>query len=129
MDYNKVIVTGNITHELEINLKTNARGSFTVLNFQIACNGKRTRTDFIQIVAYNKLAEIIKSYCKKGDKLLVEGSLQVSKKDSNTYVRVLADSIRFLYSKSSGNRESLSDAEFIDEGNEFVPFNESDLPF
>lgn len=79
---NHIIITGNITHDLEIKIS----GETKILNFTVAVRRKfknkngEYETDFIRCVAFNKQAELIEKYFKKGSPILVEGSLQ-----SNTY--------------------------------------------
>lgn len=57
----------------------------TVVNVTIACNDsykdKNTganvdKTEFVRLVFFNKLAEIVAQYVKKGSKLYIEGSLR-----------------------------------------------------
>ena len=41
---------------------------------------KRERTEWVRIVVFNeRLAGVVDKYCKKGDRLFIEGSLQTSK--------------------------------------------------
>ena len=59
-----------------------------VANLSIACSDdykdkqsgeKVERTEWINIVAFNKLAEIIGQYCKKGSRVFVTGSMRTRK--------------------------------------------------
>ena len=49
-----------------------------VVNFSLAVNrdGKKDESDWIDFVAWEKTAEVIAQYCKKGDLIGVTGSLQ-----------------------------------------------------
>lgn len=107
--FNKVILVGRITRDPEIRFTTSGR---SVANFNLAVN-RPTRqessddqqtTDFIRIVAFNKLADFAKIYLKKGQLILVEGELRVQKwqaKDgtNRTTAEIWARDIRFLEKK------------------------------
>ncbi len=81
MNLNKVFVLGNLTKDPE--LRQTASGQ-AVCSFGIATNryykdsaGQRQeQTEFHNIVAWGRQAEIINQYLKKGSSLLVEGRLQ-----------------------------------------------------
>lgn len=49
----------------------------SVAKFTVAVNGINDNTDFINCVAWNKLADIVNMYCKKGDLVTVEGRISV----------------------------------------------------
>lgn len=77
---NKVILLGNVGKDPEV--KFLPSGS-AVANFSIATSERfkdkggefQDRTEWHNITAYGKLAEIIRDYVKKGSKLYVEGRL------------------------------------------------------
>jgi single-strand DNA-binding protein len=81
MNVNKVLLIGNLTRDPE--LKTLPSGR-PVINFGLATNrmwndqsGQRQQqTEFHNIVAFGKPAELIHQYMKKGASLFVEGRLQ-----------------------------------------------------
>ena len=81
MYLNKVILYGNLTRDPE--LKALPGGS-QVVNFGMATNrsfkdknGQRQETtEFHNVVAFGRTAEVIAQYCKKGRPLFVEGRLQ-----------------------------------------------------
>lgn len=80
MYLNKVFLYGNLTRDPE--LKALPGGS-QVVNFGIATNrsfkgkdGQRQETtEFHNIVAFGRTAEVIAQYCKKGRPLFVEGRI------------------------------------------------------
>ena len=103
---NKVLLIGNLTRDPE--LKYVPSGA-AVANFGLAVN--RTYTDangekvedacFVDIVAWNRLAEVASEYLAKGRPALIEGRLQMrtweqedGKKRSK--LEVVAQSIQFL---------------------------------
>ena len=83
---NKVILLGNVGKDPEI--KSTASG-VAVATFSIATSERfkdkagtwQDRTEWHNLVAYQRTAEIIRDYVKKGSKLYVEGRLQTSSWD------------------------------------------------
>jgi len=77
---NKVILLGNVGKEPEIKVLPNGQ---PVANFSIATSDRykdqqgnfQDRTEWHNITAYGKLAEIVRDYVKKGNKLYIEGRL------------------------------------------------------
>ena len=97
---NRAVLIGNITNDLELR-KTQTGKSY--LSFTIAVNegyGEKKTTDFLEIRAWEILAENISKYCRKGSKICVEGKVKTDiyekdgRKIKNTYV--LANNIEFL---------------------------------
>ncbi|MGC1871650.1 MAG: single-stranded DNA-binding protein [Acidobacteriaceae bacterium] len=86
---NKVILLGNVGKDPEI--KATASGT-VVATFSIATSERfkdktgnwQDRTEWHNLVAYQRTAEIIRDYVKKGNKLYVEGRLQTSSWDDKT---------------------------------------------
>lgn len=81
MNLNKVMIIGNLTRDPEMRATPNGAqvASFSIATSQVWTdqNGqKQERTEFHNIVAWRKLAEIIGQYLKKGSKAYVEGRLQ-----------------------------------------------------
>lgn len=82
MSVNKFIGIGRIGKDPEVRQVNN---DFKVVNFSIACsekwNDKQTgeskeATEWINIQASNKLAEIIEKWVKKGDLIYIEGKFK-----------------------------------------------------
>jgi single-strand DNA-binding protein len=77
---NKVILLGNVGKEPEFKMLPSGQG---VANFSIATSERykdkggewQERTEWHNLVAYAKLAEIVRDYVKKGSKLYVEGRI------------------------------------------------------
>ena len=107
---NKIVLTGRLTANPELRYTTSntAVTSFTLAvdrSFKNESGNKEA--DFINIVAWNKKAELIHQYLKKGDLIGISGRLQVRKyqneRGENRYVtEVVADEVEFLNSKKSG---------------------------
>lgn len=71
---NVAVIAGHLTKDIELS-KTRKENS--VAKFTVAVNGINDNTDFINCVAWNKLADIVNMYCKKGDLVTVEGRISV----------------------------------------------------
>lgn len=81
--YNKVILVGNLVRDPEIRYVGSGAG---VTKFSIAVNpnkrdAKPEDTLFVDIVAWEKLAETCNTYLKKGSNVLVEGRLVIRSYD------------------------------------------------
>lgn len=113
---NKVILVGNLGADPEVRSLTNGN---PVATFSLATSEswkdkmtgeKQERTEWHRVACFNKLAEIVGEYIKKGSKLYVEGSLRTRKwqdqegKDRYT-TEIVASDIQMLDSKG-GNANS-----------------------
>lgn len=104
---NKVILTGRNTKDIELR---QTPSGVSAIEFSIAV--KRTfknanggcESDFFDCIAYNKLAETISKYVKKGDQVGIEGRLQTrnytNKEGKKVYVtEIVVENVEFLQSK------------------------------
>jgi len=81
MNFNRATIVGRLTHDPETK---NLPSGQTVVSFSLATNriwidqagNRQETTDFHNIVAFGKLAEICSRYLKKGQLVLVEGRIQ-----------------------------------------------------
>ena len=105
---NRVVLVGRLTKD-PILRKTGSGAS--VVSFTVACD-RRIKTegqptaDFINCVAWNKVADLMAQYLHKGSLVGVEGRIQTRSYDDQTGKRVyvtevVADSVQFLESKSA----------------------------
>ena len=69
-DTNLSIKSERLTREPEI--KTTLSGK-SVCSFSLACNDSKEKVNFFDCQAWEKTAEIIAEYCKKGMKILIVG--------------------------------------------------------
>lgn len=74
MSINVAVICGRLTKDVELAKTQNGN---SVAKFTVAVNGINDNTDFINCVAWNKLAEIVNQYCRKGDLVTVEGRISV----------------------------------------------------
>lgn len=101
---NTINLTGNICNDLE--LKSTQSGK-SVLTFNLAVKRpfSKDTTDFIPLVVWEKNAEYLSRYGKKGSRIAVSGKLTTRKyqdKDGNnrTAFEVVCDSVEIMDSKS-----------------------------
>ena len=100
---NKAIIIGRIANDLQL---VNTTNNYKKCEFSIAVDRVGTdKTDFLTIVVWNKLAENLVKYQKKGSLISVDGSNRVDKyvneNGENRYKHyILANNIQFLGTKA-----------------------------
>lgn len=75
---NKAIIAGRLTRDPEVSYKSdtqNCVAKFTLAADRGKKNGEDLGADFIKCVAFGKTAETIEKYVKKGDQIIVDGSI------------------------------------------------------
>jgi single-strand DNA-binding protein len=132
--YNRIILIGRLTRDPELRYVPSGA---PVASFTLAVDrpfrdqqGNR-ETDFIDIVAWRKLAEQVSQYMSKGRMVAVEGRLQIRSYETQDgqkrkVAEVVADGVRFLdRGKTAGPAETPATAEAVPSGateDEDVPF-------
>lgn len=103
---NRCILMGRLTRDPELR----HAGETPVCSFSLACDrdfknkGGERDTDFIDVVAWRKTAELVSKYFAKGRMAIVDGRLQVrawTDKEGNKRrtVEIIADNVYFADSK------------------------------
>lgn len=115
---NKVILMGRLVRDPEIRY-TQGENSMAVARFNLAVDRRFKRdnqptADFISCICFIKTAEFVEKYCKKGTKLVVEGSWQTgnyTNKDGNkVYTNdCLVDNCEFAESKATAEQNQKKD--------------------
>ena len=82
---NVAVIAGHLTKDVEL---SKAQNGNSVAKFTVAVNVYNNTTDFINCVAWNKLADIVNMYCKKGDLVTVEGRISVRNYDNQQGQRI-----------------------------------------
>jgi single-strand DNA-binding protein len=108
---NKVMLVGNVGDDPRFN---QIGQDNMVANFSLATNDHYTdkegkevkKTEWHKVVVWNKRAEVVKKYIKKGDPLYVEGKLQTSAWEDKEGIKrytteIVCDNFLFLSSKNS----------------------------
>src|ERR1700730_18876872 len=114
---NKVILLGNVGKDPEVKFLPSGQA---VANFSIATTDRykdkagewQDRTEWHNVVAYARTAEIVRDYVKKGNKLYVEGRLTTrswDEKDSGKKVyrtEIVVSDLSLLSGKGEGEGSS-----------------------
>ncbi|MDR7868964.1 MAG: single-stranded DNA-binding protein [Sporomusaceae bacterium] len=125
---NKVILVGRLAQDPEVRYTQSGKA---VASFTIAVNrfsgGGQKEADFIPIVAWEKLAETCGNNLTKGQRVLVEGRLQIRSYETNDgqkrrVAEVVAQNIEFLERK-----QPAEDKEATPFGGQVFP--EEEIPF
>ena len=107
---NVVILVGRLTNDSELQMTGSGK---KLCRFTLACN-KPQGCDFVPCTAFDKTAEVLATYGKKGKQIGVDGRLSVEQKEGRTYFNVIARNITLLDSKPKEETE--------DEWAERLPF-------
>lgn len=112
---NKVMLTGRLVKDVELNSYGKGKNAGTWCVFTLAVNDGKTaegeaRTQFIDCKAFNKTAELLDEYVKKGHVVLVSGKIAneswEDEKGTKHYAqRVIADGIELLPNKAEEPKE------------------------
>lgn len=105
---NKIILIGRLTMDPELRYTA---GGNAVTRMSLAVDRQykdsegNKKVDFIPVIAWRKLAEIVAEYMKKGKLISVVGSLEIRsyqvEGDKRYIAEVIADDIKFLEKKES----------------------------
>lgn len=135
---NRVILLGRLTDDPQMRYTSNGT---PLTNFTLAVGRPFTNqqgereTDFIDIVAWRKLAELCADYLVKGQKAAVEGRLQVrsyevqsgeNQGQRRTVHEVVADNVQFLEKPRGSGGTPSSDTKAPEKSSGFNP---DDVPF
>jgi single-strand DNA-binding protein len=146
---NKVILLGNVGKDPEIKSTPNG---VAVATFSIATSERfkdksgawQDRTEWHNLVAYQRTAEIIRDYVKKGSKLYIEGRLQTSSWDDKTTgqkkyrTEIIVNDLSLLSGKGEGdggggysrsNTASFDQSAPSQEYSQATEITDDDIPF
>ena len=126
----KFIGIGRLTKDTELTTTTNG---VNVAKNTIAINRKfknadgQYEADFINIVAWRNVADLLNKYVKKGDRIGVVGSVQTRNYEAADGTRryiteVVVDELEFLENKNNNNEKEVNNLKL-------EPISDSDLPF
>ncbi len=116
---NRVILIGRLTRDPE--LRVTSQSGVSVATFTVAVDrpfqsqGGQRETDFIDCVAWRRLAETVAEHMKKGRLVAVDGRLQIRSYETQDGQRrrvaeVVAEDVRFLdRPRESGGAASSED--------------------
>ena len=113
---NKVILVGNVGNDPEVRYMPNGNA---VANVSVATSetwkdkntgDQQEKTEWHRVVFFNRLAEIVEQYVKKGSKLYLEGRLQTRSWDQDGVKRytteIVANEMQMLDSRGASQGDS-----------------------
>ena len=111
---NTIVVIGRLTHDPELRY---TQSGTAVSNFSVAVDRpqynkeKEKEVDFIPVVVWSGLAEVVAEYLQKGRLVAIQGRLQIRSYENNDgqkvrVAEIVADDVRFLdYARESAQEE------------------------
>lgn len=110
---NRICLTGNMVKDIKVEYTNNNKGyvrNTIAVRKDKKDNEGNYESDFIDFVVFEKKADYLNQYAKKGDKIEIEGKLRVdSWKDDNgehhTRTYVVGDKINILTSRPKEPKE------------------------
>lgn len=124
---NKVFLLGNVGKDPEIR---STGGGIMVANFSLATSSNQKdaqgnwqeRTEWHYVVAYARLAEIVRDYVKKGSKLFIEGRLNTRNWEDKEHAgrkvyrtEIIANDLSLLSGREEGAARPNSSAAHFDQ--------------
>ena len=116
---NKVILVGNVGNDPEVRYMPNGNA---VANISVATSDswkdkntgdQQERTEWHRVVFFNRLAEIVEQYVKKGTKLYLEGRLQTRSYEQDGIKKysteIVANEMQMLDSRGAGANQEFGD--------------------
>jgi single-strand DNA-binding protein len=117
---NKVLLLGNVGKDPEIR---STAGGMTVASFSLATADRQKdaqgnwtdKTEWHNLVCFQRTAEVVRDYVKKGTQLFVEGKIQTRSWDDKTSgekkykTEILVNELTLLGSKSGGDSAGSSE--------------------
>ena len=113
---NKVILVGNVGNDPEVRYMPNGNA---VANVSLATSetwkdkntgDQQEKTEWHRVVFFNRLAEIVEQYVKKGSKLYIEGRLQTRSWEQDGVKRytteIVSNEMQMLDSRGGGGGDN-----------------------
>lgn len=126
---NNVCLSGNICKPVELR-KTQSGKS--VASFSLAINEGKDKTEFVNCLAWEKTAELLNDYVKKGDRLSLVGRLQTSSWDKDGEKRykteVVVTSFDFPPKRSEQSSNEYDQSPIVPAGEKLLDDFEDQLP-
>ncbi|BBM37252.1 single-stranded DNA-binding protein [Pseudoleptotrichia goodfellowii] len=136
---NQVLLIGRLTKDPELKYSQSGK-AFCRFSIAVTKEFNRNETDFFDCVAWNKTAEIIAEYMRKGKKIAIQGRLETGSyekegRNIKTY-SIIVDKFEFVDSAGGqGQQQSSSYSQgtqpketFADNDNDEI-MDDDDFPF
>ena len=133
---NKVMIIGNLGRDPEMRYTPNQKA---VTNFNVAASRswksaegeRRTETEWFNVVAWGKLAEICNQFLVKGQQVYIEGRLQTRKWEDDDGNRRSTVEIhaREMVMLGRNRKNEDTDSDDVDSPDDFLDDSENEFPF
>lgn len=124
---NSIVLMGRLTADPELKKTTTGK---SVVKFTVAIERRfnREETDFLEVIAWQKTAEFVSQYFRKGSMIVVQGEAQTRSYTDNSggkrkVVEIIAEQVSFCGSKNESPIKT--EAEY----SEIPEVTDEDLPF
>lgn len=130
---NVCILMGRLTRDPEVRISQGEKATM-IARFTLAVPSRNDTTIFVDCNAFGKTAEFIVKYFRKGLRVVVRGSLDLGKYETNDnngnpktvwYTRVCVDAVDF----ADGKQNDSTPVDTTGEGFMVIPDNDEELPF
>ena len=124
---NNITLLGRLTKDPELKYSQSGK-AFTKFSIAVTREFNRDEADFINCIAWEKRAETICEYLRKGKRIALQGRLSVRQyeKDGETkwITEVIVDKFEFVDSANNDkeNSKAIEEPEFVDDDNDGFPF-------
>lgn len=127
---NKVMLMGRLTKDPEIQYSKNSNVPYVrgTLAINRKYNGE-DKSDFINFIAFKKIAELMSTYKRKGDKIAITGQLECSSYEGNDgvkkyYTQIIVDDVEFI-----SNRKASEELISLSQDETYELISEQAVPF
>lgn len=101
---NKLIISGNLTRDVEL-AYSSAGKAYTKFSVAVRRPFKKDVTDFFNVTAFGKVAELMAEHTAKGSRVMVVGYVTFDKKDDKQYTNVIADEVEWDYKREGAPQQ------------------------
>ena len=115
---NSVVLVGRLTRDPDVRYTSD---NMAVARFTLAIDRptKEKQTDFPNVKAFGKTAEVIERYCSRGKQIAVQGSIQTGSYEKDGakvyYTEVIANRIELLGSREKSDDDVPDGFDALDE--------------
>lgn len=102
---NIAIIMGRLVRDPELKYTSGGK-AYAKFTLAVPRDYNKEQVDFIDVTAWEKSAETIAEYVRKGHRLLVNGNVKTNVKDDRKYVEILLRSFEFVETKESAEKIS-----------------------
>ena len=132
---NKVILIGRLTKDPELRYTPGTGTAVSRFTVAVKRPFKRDETDFINCVAFGKIAETISQYLTKGRQIAITGSIRTGSYDASDGTKryttdVAIESFEFIGNGQGNNNQTNNNDVFGSFNDDITPVDSnSDMPF